>query len=71
MSGPRRPGKTLGECIRDGIYGDREYDPPLIAFDVVVGWIRNALAVVGALALAAAFGLWRAGFFAWIGERMS
>ena len=35
-------------------------DPPLVTFDDVVGWIRNALAGIGVLALVVLIGYWSA-----------
>ena len=35
-------------------------DSPLVTFDDVVGWIRNALAGIGVLALVVLLGYWSA-----------
>lgn len=35
-------------------------DEPIITFDAVVGWIRNALAGVGILAIIVLIGFWSA-----------
>ncbi len=60
-------GRVIRFCRYRGVvyffgYVD-EIDPPVVTFDQVVGWMRNALAGIGVLALAVGLWLWQAGFF--------
>ncbi len=59
-------GQTVYFCRYRGVVyymGRDTEDTPLVTFDQVVGWMRNALAGLGVLALAVGMWLWQAGFF--------
>lgn len=59
----RKYPRSLTEAFGPYAHGNQVVEPkddPIITFDSVVGWIRNALAGVGIVACIIAIGFWSA-----------